>query len=161
MEPEIEVRTATEGDAKELHKLASELADAVGDPKPEPEAVRKRLLELLESAAAHTLVAESDAGLAGAASVWIKPDLAHGDTTAEVPMLVVSEELRRSGVGKLLMHEVRQLASDNGANLIELVATADNVPAREFYKALGFVETEHVALEFLGDLEDPPDSEDQ
>ena len=93
-------------------------------------------------------------------SLWIKPDLAHGDTVVEVPTLVVAEGSRRGGVGKLLMEEVRGLASENEADLIELVATTSNVAAREFYRALGFVESDHVTLEFVGDMEDPPDPEE-
>src|SRR5918997_371589 len=66
-----------------------------------------------------------------------------------------AEGSRREGVGKLLMEEVRGLASENGANLIELVATTQNLAAREFYRALGFVETDHITLEFVGDMENP------
>jgi hypothetical protein len=58
------------------------------------------------------------------------------------------------------MEEVRRLTAENGANLIELVATTQNVAAREFYRALGFVETDHVTLEFVGDMENPPDPEE-
>jgi ribosomal protein S18 acetylase RimI-like enzyme len=93
-------------------------------------------------------------------SFWIKPDLAHGDTVVEVPMLVVAEDHRRAGVGKLLMEEVRNVASDNDASQIELVATRANVTAREFYRSLGFVETDVVSLEFVGSQEDPPDPEE-
>jgi hypothetical protein len=55
---------------------------------------------------------------------------------------------------------VQRLAAENGANFIELVATTQNNPAREFYRSLGFVETDHVTLEFVGDVEDPPDPEE-
>jgi ribosomal protein S18 acetylase RimI-like enzyme len=75
-------------------------------------------------------------------------------------MLVVTEALRRAGVGKALMEEVQRLAAENEVNLIELVATTQNVAAREFYRTLGFVETNHITLEFVGDMEDPPDPEE-
>jgi ribosomal protein S18 acetylase RimI-like enzyme len=96
----------------------------------------------------------------GAVSLWIKPDLAHGDAVVEVPMLAVAEDHRRAGVGKLLMEEVRNIASDNGAYLIELVATSANVAAREFYNSLGFIEADVVPLEFVGSQEDPPDPDE-
>ena len=64
-------------------------------------------------------------------------------------------------MGKLLMQEIRRLSAENGAELIELVATTQNVAAREFYRALGFVETDHVTLEFVGDMEDPPDPKER
>jgi ribosomal protein S18 acetylase RimI-like enzyme len=157
----VSAREARAGDAGKIHALARELAGAVGDSPPDFEAVRARLSELLEEPRAQVLVAEDENGaVVGAASFWIKPDLAHGDTVIEVPMLVVAEDHRREGVGKLLMEEIRSLAARHGAGVIELVATGDNRPAREFYRSLGFVETDHVALEFMGDLEDPPDPEE-
>jgi ribosomal protein S18 acetylase RimI-like enzyme len=155
------VREATEGDAEELHALAGELAGAVGDSPPPLQGVRARLSELLKEPRARVLVAEEeDDAVVGVVSLWIKPDLAHGDTLVEVPMLVVSEEHRREGVGKLLMEEVQRLAADNDANTIELVATTQNVLAREFYRSLGFVETDNVTLEFVGDVENPPDPDE-
>jgi ribosomal protein S18 acetylase RimI-like enzyme len=159
--PQPRVREATAEDAEAVHSLAGELAGALGDSPPRFEDVRARLMELLEEPRARVLVAEGeDGGVVGVVSLWIKPDLAHGDTVVEVPTLVVTEGSRREGVGKLLMEEVRGLAAENEANLVELVATTQNVAAREFYRSLGFVETDHVTLEFVGDMEDPPDPEE-
>jgi GNAT superfamily N-acetyltransferase len=151
------VREASVEDAAELCGLASELAETVGDTPPAEEAVRARLEELLDEPRARVLVAENDDGIVGGTSFWIKPDLAHGDTVVEVPMLVVAEDHRRAGVGGLLMEEVRNIASDNHASQIELVATRANVTAREFYRSLGFVEADVVSLEFVGSQDDPPE----
>ena len=161
MASQLRVRGATTEDVKTIHALAGELAGVVGDSSPALEAVRERLSELLEEPRARVLVAEDvDGTVVGMASLWIKPDLAHGDTVIEVPTLVVAEGSRRGGVGKMLMEEIQRLAAENDANLIELVATPGNVPARNFYKSLGFVETDHVSLEFVGDMEDPPDPDE-
>ena len=154
------VREATAEDAEAIHALAGELAATVGDSPPRFEDVRARLVELLEEPRARTLVAEDDGVVVGVASLWIKPDLAHGDTVVEVPTLVVAEGSRGEGVGKLLMEEVQKLGAENAADLIELVAATQNVAAREFYRTLGFVETDHVTLEFVGDMENPPDPEE-
>jgi GNAT superfamily N-acetyltransferase len=151
------VRDAKVEDAAEIHDLARELAETVGDSPSAEEAIRARLEELLDEPRARVLVAENEAGIVGGSSFWIKPDLAHGDTVVEVAMLVVAEDHRRAGVGKLLMEEVRNIASDNGASQIELVATRANVTAREFYRSLGFVEADVVSLEFVGSQEDPPE----
>jgi ribosomal protein S18 acetylase RimI-like enzyme len=153
----IKAREATAEDAAGIHGLARELAETVGDEPPTEEAVRARLEELLDEPGARVLVAENGTGIVGGVSFWIKPDLAHGDTVVEVPMLVVAVGHRRTGVGKLLMEEVRNVASDNGASQIELVATRANVAAREFYRSLGFVEADVVSLEFVGSQEDPPE----
>ena len=154
------VREATAEDAEAIHSLAGELAATLGDSPPGFEDVRARLVELLEEPRAWVLVAEDDAVVVGVASLWIKPDLAHGDTVVEVPTLVVAEGSRGEGVGKLLMEEVQKLGAENAADLIELLATTQNVAAREFYRTLGFVETDHVTLEFVGDMENPPDPEE-
>ena len=162
MASEGRVREATVEDAAEIHALVRELADAVGDRHPDPDAVKGRLVELLEEARAGVLVAEGgEGGISGAVSYWIKPDLAHGDTVAEVPMLVVAGGARRNGVGRMLMDEVRERAAQNGAAIVELVATRHNETAREFYRSLGFVEADLVALEFVGDLQEPPDGEEE
>jgi ribosomal protein S18 acetylase RimI-like enzyme len=156
----IKARDATTEDAAGIHGLARELAETVGDKPPTEEAIRARLEELLDEPRARVLIAENEAGIVGGVSFWIKPDLAHGDAVVEVPMLVVAEDHRRSGVGKLLMEEVRSVASDNGASQIELVAARSNVTAREFYRSLGYVEADVVSLEFVGSQEDPPDPEE-
>jgi ribosomal protein S18 acetylase RimI-like enzyme len=157
MTSENKVRDATAGDAEEIYALAREMAEIVGDRYPELEAVRGRLEELLEEPRARVLVAEGEGEVIGVVSLWIKPDLAHGDTVVEVPMLAVAEDSRRRGVGRLLMDEVRKLAVADEASLIELVATSANEPAREFYRSLGFVEADIVAFEFVGDLHSPPE----
>ena len=161
MASQLRVREATTEDVETIHALAGELAGAVGDSSPALEAVRARLSELLEEPRARVLVAEDEDGAGvGMASLWIKPDLAHGDTVVEVPTLVVAQSSRREGVGKLLMEEIQGLAAENDAGLIELVAARQNAPARDFYRSLGFVETDHVSLEFVGDMEDPPDPDE-
>src|SRR5919107_2263083 len=153
------VRGAALEDAEAIYYLARDLAHALGDQRPRPDAVRARLGEILEEPRARVLVAEGEDGIVGAASIWIKPDLAHGDAVIEVPMLVVSGSARRRGVGKLLVEEIQSIAAVENAALIELVATKENDVARAFYRSLGFVETDHIALEFVGDVQSPPDAE--
>lgn len=154
------VREAIAGDAESIHALAIELARAVGDSAPHPADVRTRLEDLIREPRAQVLVAESEGELVGAVSLWIKPDLAHGDVIVEVPMLIVVESYRRCGVGRLLMDGVRRTAAEAGAGVIELVAARSNEPARRFYRSLGFIESDHVTMEFLGDMKRPPNPEE-
>ncbi len=126
---EPRVREATTDDADRVHALAGELAGTVGDSPPSRQVVGRQLRQLLEEPRAAVLVAEDREGVViGAVSLWIKPDLAHGDVAVEVPMLVVSEDRRREGVGRLLIEEVRRLAAENDAGVIELVATIAKPP---------------------------------
>lgn len=160
-DPSATVREATQEDGEAFYALVRELADALGDQRPKMEAVRARLGELLEEPRARVVVAENEGGdVVGAANLWIKPDLAHGDTVIEVPMLVVSDRARRQGIGKLLVEEIQNVAAAEDAKIIELVATRENDAARAFYKSLGFVETDHIALEFVGDVQNPPDPDE-
>ena len=53
-------------------------------------------------------------------SLWIKPDLAHGDAVVEVQMLAVSGDQGRNGVGKRLMSRVREAAAEQGASVVGL-----------------------------------------
>ncbi len=154
------MRVAVAADARAVHKLASELAETLGDTPPVYSAFLERLLELLDEPRAKVLVAEGEEGVVGAATLWVKPDLAHGDVVVEVPMLVVASAARRRGVGRILVDEVRGVAAAEGATLVELIATSENKAARDFYRSLGFVETDHVSLEFVGDMHDPPDPEE-
>jgi ribosomal protein S18 acetylase RimI-like enzyme len=148
------VREARAEDAEALHALAGELAEALGDKRPELEAIRARLHELLKEPRARVLVAEGEDGIVGAANLWIKPDLGHGDTVIEVPMLVVSANARCRGVGRLLVGEIQNIAAAENVSLIELIAIRENRTARAFYRSLGFVETDHVALEYVGEMDE-------
>ncbi len=150
-------REATREDFDAIHALAGELAEIVGDAEPDAKQVYARLEELLDEPRARVIVVDGENGIVGAASIWIKPDLAHGDTVVEVPMLVVSEDARRSGVGRQLIFGVSDIAREHNAGLIELVATRANVDAQDFYRSLGFVEADVMPLEFIGDIHDPPD----
>ena len=154
------IREAAIEDAEGIYRLAEELALAVADTHPELEAVQERLMELLEESRARVIVAEGDGDIVGVASLWIKPDLAHGDKVIEVPMLVVAANSRYKGIGKRLMAEVRKIAAGNGATLIELVATRENKTAQAFYRSIGFVDADVVSLEFLGDMRPGTESDE-
>lgn len=147
------LRDADAGDEEAVYRLSCQLAAALGDSEPRREAVRKRLSELLQEPRAWVLVIEEEGRVRGMVALWIKPDLAHGDTVVEVPTLVVDEDCRGYGVGRLLIEGVREIAREHGATLIELVATRDNSSARGFYRSLGFTETDHITLEFVGGQE--------
>ena len=150
------VRVARESDAAVVHALAGELAAVVGDTPPPEKAVGARLIELLEGKSSGVMVAEVGDEVAGVVSYWLKPDLAHGDAVVEIPMLAVFPRHRRGGVGKALLAAVTEEVGE--ASIVELVVVPTNLEAREFYASLGFVETDHLVLEFVGDVEDFPEN---
>lgn len=149
---DVKVRPAGDSDASAIHVLAGELAATVGDEAPSGAEIRTRLRELVAGESSGVLVAVVAGEVVGVVSYWLKPDLAHGDRVAEIPMLAVSSGHRRGGVGRALLAAVIERAS--GAAIIELVTMPTNVTAREFYRSLGFVETDHLVLEFFGEARD-------
>ena len=83
-------------------------------------------------APAMTCIAELDGVAAGFATVLPRPD---GD--AELDGLFVEPHLWRSGVGRALVARANDLARENGAKFLNVVA---NPHAFDFYHAVGFVD---------------------
>lgn len=154
------MREAAVDDMPAIYSLCCELAGALGDDPPRYAAVQKTLSVMISEPRARVLVAESGAGeVLGLATAWVKEDLSHGDVVVEVPVLVVAKEARLRGIGRRLMECIQEIAGGERASLIELAAARHNGAARGFYHELGFMETPHVLLEFVGDMQDPPTSE--
>ncbi len=63
---------------------------------------------------------------------WIAPDAAH------VAQIAVAPELRRQGVGRVLMEAVVQACAQAGATKLTLMVDAANGPAIALYESLGF-----------------------
>lgn len=52
--------------------------------------------------------------------------------------LYVAESARQSGVGRALMGQARQLATETGASRIDLSTATDNRAAQKLYESLGY-----------------------
>ena len=61
-----------------------------------------------------------------------------------VDQMAVSGTHRRRGIGGLLMKRIRTEAARRGAERIELHVYTENVDARRFYEAHGFVRFQDV-----------------
>jgi ribosomal protein S18 acetylase RimI-like enzyme len=89
------------------------------------------------------LVAETDAGLAGYATLFAEvssedeaDEVLH--TYAYVGDLVVSRASRGKGIGHALIAECEALARTAGQKHLRLTVLAENAIARRFYRASGF-----------------------
>ena len=120
----IKVREATTDDAADIQKLARELAETVGDDPPVEEAVRARLEELLEASERRgSSWWRTSAGSSVRRASGSNPTSPTATRSSRCRCSSSPRTHRRTGVGRLLMEEVRSIASDNGASQIELVAT--------------------------------------
>lgn len=61
-----------------------------------------------------------------------------GISPVELQRLYVSPELKRSGIGSILMSECLDIARKGGHDVIWLGVWEHNLPARRFYEAKGF-----------------------
>ena len=63
---------------------------------------------------------------------WIAPGAAH------VAQIAVAPELRRQGIGRILMESVVHACAGAGATTLTLMVDGANVPAIALYEKLGF-----------------------
>ena len=76
-----------------------------------------------------------------------------GDDTAQLNLLAVHPEYRKSGVGRRMVRWLEKTARVSGVFSVSLEVRATNVDAREFYRALGYRETATLHRYYQG-LED-------
>ena len=91
--------------------------------------------ELLRNPIARYIVIDAaDGRLAGFAGLWLQLDEAH------IVNVVVAPELRRNGLGLLLVHALVDLAMRYGMTVATLEVRTGNAAARALYRTYGFYE---------------------
>ena len=76
----------------------------------------------------------------GWVQVFLSP-LFTSDRVAEVGALVVDEERRRSGAGRLLMERAEQWSREHGCRSVFLRSNIVRKDAHDFYGKLGYTKT--------------------
>jgi acetyltransferase len=84
------------------------------------------------------ITAHTDEGLIGAGQLALS-QRQNAPHRAEIEKLFVAVKARGQGIGKLLMNGLHGIARVNGRSLI-LLNTRGGLPARDFYKSLGYRE---------------------
>lgn len=133
----IEIRPASCADLPHVLRLIGEMYPE--DP-PLSEAGADRIWAEIEAQTGRTLlVARDGAGeVLGTVDCVVMPNLSRaGRPRLVMENLVVSEDHRRRGVGRLLMAEVREIAEREGCYKVQFLS-AEDAYVHEFYRSCGF-----------------------
>ena len=134
-------RDATVGDAAEISRLSAQL----GYPAP-VEAFETRLRKLLRSSQHAVFVVDANNGrLAGFIAVEQRLITEYGER-AEIAALVVDAEIRRGGVGRMLVAAAERWATELGMQDLVVRSNAARAESHPFYESLGYerTKTQHV-----------------
>ena len=141
------VRTATEKDIPRILELYRQLAfnpPPAGAPVPSMEEYRRVFNKMSAVPGYRLLVAEEDGEILGTTVLVILPGFTHGVSPfAVVEYVVVDEQYRRRGIGKLLMDYVIARSKEAGCYKIMLTSDKRREQAHQFYESLGFEASAH------------------
>lgn len=143
------IRPARISDLPALVDLLCQLftieSDFVVDPTRHARGLRL-LLRYAQRGTAAVLVAQVDDQVVGMATVQTVISTVEGARSGWIEDVVVRDGWRRSGIGGLLMDEVRQWARTAGVTRLQLLADQRNRPALDFYQHRDFARTNMVCL---------------
>ena len=133
MKPAVAVREATDADAPALAPLLGELGYLVTGATLAP-----RLRRMLARDDQKILIAEGEGGSLGLLALHIFPVLAYDRDLAMVMALVITEQARGLGVGRLLVDRAEAMAREAGASRLMVTTHVRRADAHSFYERLGF-----------------------
>jgi GNAT superfamily N-acetyltransferase len=131
---------AAPGDEERIADLLGELDLFYGDDPQgtgDERAAQVRAALFSDMPAARALLAWDSAALAGFASYSLLWPAAGLSASLYLKELYVAEAYRHTGVGRLLMEGLSELAAQRGLSRVEWTTDASNEPAQAFYAALG------------------------
>jgi ribosomal protein S18 acetylase RimI-like enzyme len=134
------IRRAQPADAEAIGQLLHDFNSEYDDFTPGPEALARRLRELLPSGEALVLLVGE--GPDGLAVMRFRPSLWVEALECYLQELYVVPEKRGRGLGRALMEAVLETARAEGATYIDLGTSEDDVAARALYEKLGFINRE-------------------
>lgn len=104
------------------------------------------LLGAVRRGRAYVAVAESQGQVIGMATVQTVVSTAEGARSGWIEDVVIREDLRGAGIGRLLMADITHWAQTNGVARLQLLADRRNRPALAFYGRLAFQATNMICL---------------
>ncbi len=143
----ILIRAATDHDKPAVLQLAPRLAEGLAPWRDRPAALLAAQQWLEGSFATAdrqdgaVLVAIGEAGIAGVITIAEQRHFT-GEIDGYIGELAVASHAVRRGIGRALIAAARTWARDRGLRHLTLHTGTANIPARDFYAALGFQEEE-------------------
>jgi ribosomal protein S18 acetylase RimI-like enzyme len=132
----MSVRLAGSRDAAEIGRLLHDFNAEYDEPTPGPEAVAKRIGELLETGDVTVLLGGD--GPDGLAVLRFRPSLWSETLDCYLEELYVVPNRRGQGLGQALMEAAMDLARERGAAHMDLGTAETDTAARALYEKLGF-----------------------
>ena len=126
------LRRATAADAGRVAELSDELGYAMA-----VDLVRSRLSKLAVLPDHAIIVAELNGAICGWVHAHVQQSLVGGERGA-ILGLVVAREVRRSGIGRLLMSEAERWVRDRGLAEVVLRSNVKRSESHAFYPAIGY-----------------------
>jgi GNAT superfamily N-acetyltransferase len=139
MNNHIEIGFASAEDMPQLADLLHELFTLESDFKPERDKQLRGLRAILDNPDLGRLfVLHIDGEVAGMVNALITISTAEGGRVLLLEDVIVRREYRGGGLGKQLVEHVLGWAKERGMMRVTLLADRDNQPALDFYRKLGF-----------------------
>lgn len=136
------VRPATEQDIPRILELYQELTGERHDLTRYQ--IGPVLAEITSMTGHELLVAEEDSVVVGTMVLLVVPNLSHGALPwAIVENMVVDQEYRRRGIGRVLMEYAIARARQAGCYKVQLFSHKKRRQAHKFYRSLGFETSAH------------------
>ena len=140
MKPSYEVRRAETGDAAAIGRRLHDFNTEYDDYTPGPEAIAKRIGELIASGEVTVLIGGE--GLDGLAVLRFRPSLWSETLDCYLEELYVVPDRRGQGLGQALMEAAMETAREKGAAHMDLGTAEADTAALGLYEKLGFTNRE-------------------
>ena len=135
----MEITPATIGDIPQLLPLLDMLFSQEDEFQPDHAAQRQGLEMIISSSGlGDILVAKQAGSVVGMISLLYTVSTALGAKVALLEDMIVSPEVRGSGVGSSLLVQAQKHAELTGCKRITLLSEHDNAFAHRFYERYGF-----------------------
>ena len=144
---DIEISYATANDLPHLADLLAELFTLESDFHPEHDKQLRGLRAILDAPAIGRLfVLRVDGKVAGMANALITVSTAEGGRVLLLEDVIVRSEHRGGGLGRQLIEHVLDWARGQDMTRVTLLADRDNRAAQDFYRKLGFGDSNMTVL---------------
>ena len=142
------IRNARHADLESLVALLEELFSIESDVAVDGRRQRRGLSLMLDGCGKHRCVkvAEAKGRVVAMGTAQLMVSTAEGALSTLVEDLVVTETMRRRGIGRLLLASIEAWGRQHGATRFQLLVDLQNRPALDFYRKIGWQATQLTCL---------------